>query len=210
MQQWPTRRSRCTKRPRMQPTSPMRSRISTRSTGGTSTTTSAGHYLTAADSRDVPMRIRGDVDEAIPSATSQIIEAFARVATATGRIDLLDRAWAIAEAASGRIRNQAYGQAGIVNACAILEGSRKLVLVDDPNTPDAVAGRRTPSRSAPRRSSSCRSAQQPVELPGASTSTPAGRQPGFASGQSCLPPITDPGRRCEKAAANHGRKSGLR
>ncbi|TIM13641.1 MAG: thioredoxin domain-containing protein, partial [Mesorhizobium sp.] len=34
-----------------------------------------GYYLTASDSSDVPIRIRGDVDEAIPSATGQIIEA---------------------------------------------------------------------------------------------------------------------------------------
>ena len=111
----------------------------------------AGHYLTAADSRDVPLRIRGDIDEAIPSATSQIIEAFARVATATGQVDLLDRAWAVAKAATGRIRDQAYGQAGIVNACTILEGSRKLVLVEDMSTPAIIAGRIRSPRSAPRR-----------------------------------------------------------
>ena len=32
-----------------------------------------GYWLTASDSGDVPIRIRGDVDEAIPSATSQIV-----------------------------------------------------------------------------------------------------------------------------------------
>ena len=32
-----------------------------------------GHYLTASDSADVPIRIRGDIDEAIPSATGMII-----------------------------------------------------------------------------------------------------------------------------------------
>ena len=125
----------------------------------------AGHYLTASDSRDVPLRIRGDVDEAIPSATSQIIEAFARTATATGRLDLLDRAWTIARAATGRIRNQAYGQAGIVNACTILEGSRKLVVVDDQNKPvlSAVATRRPDPR---RVDIALPLGAQPVELPG--------------------------------------------
>ena len=68
----------------MQPTSTTPASYLQASTAGTSTKTKAGHYLTASDSRDVPLRIRGDVDEAIPSATSQIIEAFARTATATG------------------------------------------------------------------------------------------------------------------------------
>ena len=144
-----------------------------------------GHYLTAVDSRDVPLRIRGDVDEAIPSATSQIIEAFARVATATGRIDLLDRAWAIARAASGRIRNQAYGQAGIVNACAVLEGSRKLVLVDDPDTPDLsqVAARHPDPR---RVDLALPLGAKPVELPG-SVYVDTGRAGGLALPRPIMP-----------------------
>ena len=150
----------------------------------------AGHYLTASDSRDVPLRIRGDVDEAVPSATSQIIEAFARVATATGRLDLLDRAWAIAKAANGRIRNQAYGQAGIVNACTILEGNRKLVVVDKPQQPDLsrIAGRHPD----PRRIDLTRLEAPAIELPGSvhlDTSRPTAW---LCLGQSCLPPIADP------------------
>ena len=151
----------------------------------------AGHYLTAADSRDVPLRIRGDVDEAIPSATSQIIEAFARTATATGRIDLLDRAWAVARAASGRILNQAYGQAGIVNACTILEGSRKLVLVDDVGAPGlaSVAARHPDPR---RVDLALTLGGQSVELPG-SIHVDTGRPAAWLClGQSCLPPIGDP------------------
>ena len=150
-----------------------------------------GHYLTAVDSSDVPVRIRGDVDEAIPSATSQIIEAFARVATATGRMDLADRAWAIARAASGRIRNQAYGQAGIVNACAVLEGSRKLVLVDNPDTLDLsqVAARHPDPR---RVDLVLPLGAEPVELPG-SVYVDTGKQAAWLClGQSCLPPINDP------------------
>jgi uncharacterized protein YyaL (SSP411 family) len=153
--------------------------------------TNAGHYLTAADSRDVPLRIRGDVDEAIPSATSQIIEAFARVATATGRLDLLDRAWITAKAATGRIRDQAYGQAGIVNACTILEGSRKLVLVDDVGAPRlaSIAARRPDPR---RVDLTLMLGGQSVELPG-SVHVDTGRTAAWLClGQSCLPPIADP------------------
>jgi uncharacterized protein YyaL (SSP411 family) len=90
-----------------------------------------GHFLTASDAKDVPLRIRGDVDEAIPSATGQIIEALARLSTATGETGLLDSAWATARSAMGRVGNQRYGQAGIYNGCALLLNTRKLVMVDD-------------------------------------------------------------------------------
>lgn len=91
-----------------------------------------GHYLTASDSADVPMRIRGDIDEAIPSATSQVIEAVVRLANITGDIALQQRAWTIAEHASGRIQSQQYGQAGIVNACVLALEPSKLIVVEDP------------------------------------------------------------------------------
>ena len=89
-----------------------------------------GYYLTASDSTDVPIRIRGDVDEAIPSATGQIIEALVRLSSVTGDLELQERAWKIAEHAAGRAAHQAYGQAGIVNACALALEPLKLVIVD--------------------------------------------------------------------------------
>ena len=89
-----------------------------------------GHWLTASDSLDVPLRIRGDTDEAIPSATSQIIDALAAAATILGDIDLGERAIKAAERASARIAGQAYGQAGIVNASHIAMQPRKLVIME--------------------------------------------------------------------------------
>jgi uncharacterized protein YyaL (SSP411 family) len=150
-----------------------------------------GHYLTASDSADVPLRIRGDVDEAIPSATAQLIEAFARVATATNRLDLYDRAWAIAKAATGRVRKQAYGQVGIVNACTLLESARKLVVVEDPAAPSLTQlARRRPD---PRRVDLMLPlGAEPVELPGSvqlDTTSPAAW---LCVGQACLPPMTGP------------------
>ena len=152
----------------------------------------AGHYLTASDSPDVPIRIRGDVDEAIPSATSQIIEAFARTVTATNRPDLLDRAWAIARAATGRVRGQVYGQAGIVNACTILESASKLVIVEDPASPQLSSV----ALAAP----DPRRVDVVLQLGGASVELPGGahldmqrRAAWLCVGQSCLPPIDDAG-----------------
>ena len=98
-----------------------------------------GHYLTASDSADVPMRIRGDIDEAIPSATSQIIEAVVRLANITGDIELQQRAATIAEHAAGRIQSQQYGQAGIVNACILAIEPSKLIVVEDPKQPVLVS-----------------------------------------------------------------------
>jgi uncharacterized protein YyaL (SSP411 family) len=98
-----------------------------------------GHYLSAADSRDVPIRIRGDVDEAIPSATGQVIEALARFATVSGDDAFLDLAWSTARRAAGRVRSQSFGQAGIYNGAAVLINLRKLIVVDDPRNPSLMA-----------------------------------------------------------------------
>lgn len=90
------------------------------------------HFLTASDAGDVPIRIRGDVDEATPSATAQIIVALSRLAMATGSPELSESAQRAAEAAFGRVGSQDYGQAGILSAAAVLLDSTKLITVDRP------------------------------------------------------------------------------
>ena len=96
-------------------------------------TDGGGHCLTASDADDVLIRIRGDVDDAIPSATSQVIEAIARFGTASGNLQALESAWQTAAQAMGRIRQQPFGQAGIYNSCAILMNARKLIMVEYPS-----------------------------------------------------------------------------
>ncbi|TGR16124.1 thioredoxin domain-containing protein, partial [Mesorhizobium sp. M1C.F.Ca.ET.196.01.1.1] len=66
----------------------------------------------------------------VPSATSQIVEALLRLSSVTGDLDLWEKAWTTAEHAMGRGAQQAYGQAGIVNACALALEPLKLVLVE--------------------------------------------------------------------------------
>ncbi|MCA0034934.1 thioredoxin domain-containing protein [Mesorhizobium sp. B263B2A] len=151
-----------------------------------------GYYLTASDSTDVPIRIRGDVDEAISSATSQIIEALVRLASVTGDVDLQERAWMIAEHAAGRAEHQAYGQAGIVNACALAIEPLKLVIVDAPEDPKLVpVANRSPD---PRRVDIIvpigTAANRPL-LPGGIL--PPTNRPGawLCTGQVCLPAVTD-------------------
>ncbi|TRC95317.1 thioredoxin domain-containing protein [Mesorhizobium sp. WSM4303] len=148
-----------------------------------------GYYLTASDSTDVPIRIRGDVDEAISSATSQIIEALVRLASVTGDLDLQDRAWRVAEHAMGRAGHQSYGQAGIVNACALVLEPLKLVLVDSPESSLVPVANRNPD---PRRIDIVVSigteANRPT-LPGGIL--PPTDRPGawLCTGQVCLPVI---------------------
>ena len=104
---------------------------------------------------------------------------------------MLDRAWTIARAATGRIRDQAYGQAGTVNACTILEGSRKLVLIEDVNARQLspVASHNPDPR---RVDLTLPLGALSIELPG-SVHVDTGRTAAWLClGQSCLPPITDP------------------
>ncbi|TPK71845.1 thioredoxin domain-containing protein [Mesorhizobium sp. B2-4-15] len=152
-----------------------------------------GYYLTASDSRDVPIRIRGDVDEAIPSATSQIIEALVRLASVTADIELQERAWKIAEHAAGRAAHQAYGQAGIVNACALAIEPLKLVVVDRPEDSAlvTVANRRPDPRRVDIIAAIGSEANRPL-LPGG-IFPPTNRAGAWlCTGQLCLPAVSDP------------------
>ncbi|MDG4893317.1 thioredoxin domain-containing protein [Mesorhizobium sp. WSM4976] len=151
-----------------------------------------GHWLTASDSGDVPIRIRGDVDEAIPSATSQIVEALVRLSSLTGDLELWEKAWATAEHAMGRASQQAYGQGGIVNACALALEPLKLIIIDKPDSSSLVpVANRNPD---PRRVDIIvpigSEANRPL-LPGGVL--PPTDKPGawFCSGQVCLPVVTD-------------------
>ena len=150
-----------------------------------------GYFLSASDSSDVPIRIRGDVDEAIPSATGQIIEALTRLATATGDITLHEKALAVAEHALGRASLQTYGQVGVVNSCALTLEPLKLVIVEDPGQKSLVA--------AANRNPDPRRVDIIVPLGGAAPSLPGDvvpptDRPGayLCMAQSCLPPVTDP------------------
>ncbi|MDH4987121.1 thioredoxin domain-containing protein [Aminobacter anthyllidis] len=152
-----------------------------------------GHYLTASDSADVPMRIRGDIDEAIPSATSQIIEAMVRLANTTGDLALQQRAWTIAEHAAGRIQSQQYGQAGIVNACVLALQPSKLIVVEDPAKPSLVSvANRNPD---PRRVdifATLAGDTEHARLPG--DALPDTKKAGayLCTGLICLPVVSDP------------------
>lgn len=90
-----------------------------------------GHYLTASDSPDTPIRIRGDSDDPVPSATAQIIDALTRLSSATSDLEIYRAATDAAEQAIGRAHNQIYGQAGIYTATALAQEPSKLVIAEN-------------------------------------------------------------------------------
>ncbi|WP_173934386.1 thioredoxin domain-containing protein [Chelativorans sp. Marseille-P2723] len=101
----------------------------------------SGYYLTASDSTDVPLRIRGDVDDAVPSATSQIIVALIQLSAASGDHAIYERAIHTAENALRRTKEQPYGQAGIIHAAAIAERPLRLLIYDPDEELVKVANR---------------------------------------------------------------------
>lgn len=154
---------------------------------------SGGHFLTASDAGDVPIRIRGDADDAMPSATAQIVAALARLAILTGDQEIADRAHRAAEAAFGRATDQLYGQAGILSSIAALIDSKKLVTVDEPGS--SAFARVADAYPDPRRVDvrlSVGSKNSAASLPGGTL--PDLSLPGawLCSAQICLPVISEP------------------
>ncbi|MCR4265662.1 thioredoxin domain-containing protein [Nitratireductor sp. ZSWI3] len=151
----------------------------------------SGFYLTASDAGDVPLRIRGDVDEATPSATSQILEAITALSLLSDDAALSERLPVIVEASLGRARSQAYGQAGIVYAASLASQPLKLVMVEETEASKfvPVANR----ASDPRRSDLI----LPVgpgshTLPGGAVIDTGEAAAYLCIGQTCLPPIKEP------------------
>ncbi|MGN6306333.1 MAG: thioredoxin domain-containing protein, partial [Mesorhizobium sp.] len=106
---------------------------------------------------------------------------------------LAEQAYRVAEHAAGRIARQAYGQAGIVNACAMAIEPMKLVVIDTPDVPRLipVANRNPDPRRVDIMLAVGTKANQPL-LPG--NVMPPTDRPGayLCTGQVCLPPVTDP------------------
>jgi uncharacterized protein YyaL (SSP411 family) len=155
--------------------------------------TGTGYYVSASDSSDVIIRVRGDADEAMPSATAQIVEALARFASASGDPDLAAKAFDAAASAVGRAAHQRYGQSGIVNTIPLVLQPRKLVMIEPDGAPLFVPeANRTPD---PRRVDVTVSISKTAErlaLPGGAEIDPSKPAAYLCIGMTCLPPITDP------------------
>lgn len=150
-----------------------------------------GHFLTSSDSLDVPIRVRGDIDEAIPSSTAQIIEAMTRLAMATSDHRLHERAIRAAGQAMGRIADKRHGQAGIIHAAAIANKPRKLILVAEPDSNLVSVANRLPDPSRTDVILNRNSGSGSVELPDGSVIGTTKQGAWLCLGQVCLPPIHD-------------------
>ena len=98
-----------------------------------------------------------------------------------------------AEHAAGRAAQQAYGQAGIVNACTLAIEPLKLVLIDDPtqSTLVPVANRSPDPRRIDIVVSIGSEANRPL-LPGGILPPTDKAGAWLCAGQVCLPVVTDP------------------
>ncbi|KFB08516.1 thioredoxin domain-containing protein [Nitratireductor basaltis] len=100
-----------------------------------------GYFLQAKDRKDIPLRIRGDADEAVLSATAQIILALSQLAAVTGNLDVQEHVDAVAVEALSRSREQAYGRAGIIFAATMARTQYKLLLPAQNTTMRGLAAR---------------------------------------------------------------------
>ena len=87
-----------------------------------------GHFLNASDATDVPARLRGDQDEAVPAGTALVIAGLSLLAQASGRLQHKERAERAASLAAGRIGQSAAGFPGIVAATERLTRGSELAL----------------------------------------------------------------------------------
>ena len=95
--------------------------------------------------------------------------------------------------AMGRAAQQGYGQAGIVNACALALEPLKLVIVDRPDSPSLVpvANRKPDPRRIDITAPIGTEANRPL-LPGGMLPPTDKPRAWFCTGQACLPALTDP------------------
>ncbi|MFD1200177.1 thioredoxin domain-containing protein [Brucella gallinifaecis] len=150
---------------------------------------SSNYRLSAIEAEDVILHSYGDYDEAIPSATSQIIEALTRLFLATGDMDLYQQNERLVEHASGRARIQQYGQIGILNASRFAAEPLSLVIADTAENSDLVTvARRNPD---PRRFDKFVAYKMgaPIKLPTGGTANADKPSSWLCKGQVCLAPV---------------------
>ena len=152
----------------------------------------SGHYLTASDATDVPIRVRGDSDDAVPSSTAQILEAMLRLSMLTSDSALYDRAVHAAEAAIGRVAGQNYGQAGIVAAAELIRAPKKLVIVGQKDGTLVSVANRNPDITRTDIVVESGSDAGAVTLANGTTIDASRPAAYLCIGQSCLPPVTTP------------------
>lgn len=151
----------------------------------------SGNYrLTHLNAHDIILHSYGDYDDAIPSATSQIIEALTRLFLVTGDMSLYESNQQLIEQALGRALAQNYGQIGILNAARIAAEPLSLILaVTNRDNPLITISDRNPD---PRRLDKIivlTGDKKPVQLALAGTVEIENSSAFLCKGHVCLPPV---------------------
>ena len=153
----------------------------------------SGNYrLSALNAEDVILHSYGDYDEAIPSATSQIIEAFTRLFLVTGDLHLYTQNERLVELAMGRALVQQYGQIGILNASRFAAEPLSLVIAEESVDGElSLLAQRIPD---PRRVDKFIQfeAGKAIELPTGGTANADKPSAWLCKGQVCLAPVETP------------------
>lgn len=153
---------------------------------------SNNYRLSSLDAEDVIVHAYGDYDEAIPSATSQIIEAFTRLFLVTGDLQLHSVNERLVEQAMGRALAQQYGQIGILNGSRFAAEPLSLVIADESRESNLILmAQRIPD---PRRLDKfvLFETDQAVELPTGGTAHADKPSAWLCKGQVCLAPVETP------------------
>jgi len=99
---------------------------------------SRGFWMQERGRSDTPMMTWNDLDEANPSATSQVIEALSRLALVTDDAELTALVDQVTAQAAGRILQSRFGQGGFVNAADTVLSAQKLVVVGTDRSTDPL------------------------------------------------------------------------
>ena len=99
---------------------------------------SRGFWMQERERDDIPMLTWNDLDEANPSATSQILEALSRLALVSDDAEMTGLVDELMRQAAGRILESRFGQAGFFNAADTVLAARKLVVVGKDAASDAL------------------------------------------------------------------------
>ncbi len=149
-----------------------------------------GNYrLSALEAEDVILHAYGDYDEAIVSATGQIIEALTRLFLVSGDFELYQSNEKLVEQALGRALAQQYGQIGILNAARIAAEPLSLLIVADDEINKLVSlANRTPD---PRRVDKFIEFNKgkEIKLPTGGTAKLEHPSAWLCKGHVCLPPV---------------------
>jgi uncharacterized protein YyaL (SSP411 family) len=155
---------------------------------------SGGYALTADDTPDVIVRVRGAHDDAVPNANAVMLTNLVTLFLITGNATYLKRAEAIPRAFAADLLGNAFGHCGLLASCCDLIAPQQVVVVKGAAV---AADRLTPAMfrlSLPGAVQLALAANAlPKDGPLADKRTPEGVTTAYAClGPQCAPPVTEP------------------